>query len=235
MPVLDVVGIDSCYGRSLIIHDLSLSVDRNECVALFGRKGAGKSTLLKTLAGIVRPTHGEIRLNGTVISGMESTKIAQAGLVYVPEDRRIFREMTVAENIEVGKRPPADAPPSWALADVFDLFPELGETRNERADRLPNCIHEFLMIGRALLGQPRVLLLDEPTQDLTESGIERLATALRQLKATGLAIVLSENNVPFAWQVADRAYVIERGTILRSGTMADLAADDEIRRDFLPA
>jgi branched-chain amino acid transport system ATP-binding protein len=231
MPVLEVEGVDSCYGRSLIIHDLSLNVDGGECVALFGRKGAGRSTLLKTIAGIVKPTHGEIRLNGRVISGLEPQAVTEAGLAYVSEDRRMFRELTVTENLEIGQIAARPNERGWSVSSVFDLFPELARVMNQQAGGLAADVKGLLALGHALLRQPCALLLDEPTQDLTPASIARLGAVIRQLKSAGLAILISESDLSFTGHEADRAYLIEKGAIRWHGAAADLGSDDKIRED----
>jgi branched-chain amino acid transport system ATP-binding protein len=232
-PLLSVRGLDSFYGRAQILSGLALEVQPGEIVALLGRNGAGKSTTMKSIIGLVRPAAGEIRFRGAPIAGAPPHDIARLGLGYVPEERRIFTELTVLENLEVGRQPARDGLPRWTPERLFALFPSLGAMRQRLGGRMSGGEQQMLTIARTLMGNPALLLLDEPSEGLAPKVVEQMAATIAQLKTEGLAIVLSEQNLHFATLVCDRAYVIEKGRIRYHGRMAELAADSEVRRAYL--
>jgi branched-chain amino acid transport system ATP-binding protein len=204
-------------------------------LALLGRNGAGKSTTLKSIIGLVRPSGGEVRFAGRRIDGLPPHRIARLGLGYVPEERRIFDELTVAENLEVGRQPPRAGAPHWTEENLFRLFPNLAEMAGRAGGRMSGGEQQMLTIARTLMGNPLLLLLDEPSEGLAPKIVETMALAIRDLKSEGLSIVLSEQNLHFAALVADRATIIEKGRIRYEGPMDELRRDAAIQREYLSA
>jgi len=231
--MLEVERLHAHYGRAHILDDVTLAVGRGEVVALMGRNGAGKSTTLKCVMGLLRPTNGRIAFEGHEITGLAPHAICRLGLGYVPEDRRVFPDLTVRENLEVGRRPPREAAPSWTPERLFALFPNLAELQDRPAGRTSGGEQQMLTIARTLMGNPRAILLDEPSEGLAPVVVEQMARTVRELKREGLGVLLSEQNLPFARAVADRAVIIEQGQIRYRGTMAGLAADAEVRAAYL--
>jgi branched-chain amino acid transport system ATP-binding protein len=232
--MLEVAGLHAHYGRAHILADVSFAVGRGEVVALLGRNGAGKSTTLKAIMGLVPPTRGRITFDGRAIAGSPPYQIARLGLGYVPEDRRVFPDLTVLENLEVGRRPARDEPgPPWTPARLFRLFPNLAASGERRAGEISGGEQQMLTIARTLMGNPRALLLDEPSEGLAPVIVEQLARTILELKGRGLTILLAEQNLRFARLVADRALIIDRGMIRHSGALAELAADERLRTAYL--
>ncbi len=231
--MLSVRGLNAYYGRAHILADVALEVTTGEVVVLLGRNGAGKSTTLKSIIGLVRPAAGEIVFDGRRIDRLEAYAIAQAGLGYVPEDRRIFTELTVMENLEVGRQPTRANAPAWTPERLFALFPNLAEMRDRPGGRMSGGEQQMLTIARTLMGNPSCLLLDEPSEGLAPVIVDQMAAAIRALKKEGLSVLLSEQNLHFAAEVSDRAYIIEKGRIRFAGTMAELAADADVRAQYL--
>jgi branched-chain amino acid transport system ATP-binding protein len=231
--MLEVAGLHSHYGRAHILDDVSLEVAAGEVLALLGRNGAGKSTTLKSIIGLVRPSGGRICFAGHEISGLAPHQIARLGLGYVPEERRVFPDLSVQENLEVGRQPVRADAPVWTLDRLFALFPNLAELSNRPAGRTSGGEQQMLTIARTLMGNPRAVLLDEPSEGLAPVIIEQMAATILELKRDGLTILLSEQNLAFAHAVADRAVIIETGRIRYRGTMAELAADEEVRTAYL--
>lgn len=231
--MLDVASISAGYGRAQILFDVSLSAAPGEVVVLLGRNGAGKSTTLKTLAGLVRARVGTIKFNDQHIERLPSHRIARLGLGYVPEERRIFSELTVAENLEVGRQPPRPGIAPWTFERLLALFPNLGEMRERLGGRISGGEQQMLTIARTLMGNPTTVLLDEPSEGLAPLIIAQMVRAIRELKRDGLSVLLSEQNLHFAQAVGDRAYIIEKGHIRYEGTMASVASDLTIREQYL--
>jgi branched-chain amino acid transport system ATP-binding protein len=231
--MLSIRGLNTYYGRAHILADVAFEVATGEVVVLLGRNGAGKSTTLKSIIGLVRPASGEIEYDGRRIDGLEPYRIAQAGLGYVPEDRRIFTELTVLENLEVGRQPPRPNAPAWSAEKVFGLFPNLAAMQDRLGGRTSGGEQQMLTIARTLMGNPACLLLDEPSEGLAPVIVDQMAAAIRALKKEGLSVLLSEQNLHFAAAVSDRAYIIEKGRIRFAGTMAELAANGEVRAQYL--
>ena len=219
--MLEVKGLNAAYGRARILFDLELEARSGEVAVLLGRNGAGKSTALKALIGILRPLSGEIRFEGRRIDGLQPHQIARFGLGYVPEDRRIFTDLTVAQNLEVGRQPPRAGAPLWSPAKLFELFPNLGRMQDRLGARMSGGEQQMLSIARTLMGNPRAILLDEPSEGLAPVIVEQMARTIRELKAQGLTVLLCEQNLHFARQVADRAYVLEKGRVRFAGTLDD--------------
>ena len=230
---LTVQGLNAFYGRAHILFDVSLSVGKGEVVALLGRNGAGKSTTLKSIVGLVAAARGKRDLDGQDISTLPSYRIAQAGLGYVPEERRIFTNLTVMENLEVGRQPPRPGAPEWTPERLFELFPNLAEMRDRPGGRMSGGEQQMLTIARSLMGNPHTILLDEPSEGLAPVIVEQMARTITKLKSEGLTVLLSEQNLFFAHALSDRAYVIEGGRIRYQGTMAELMADEAVRQAYL--
>lgn len=231
--LLDVRGLHAYYGRAHILADVALSVAAGEIVVLLGRNGAGKSTTLKSIMGLVRPATGTVTFDGAEITGRAPHAVARAGLGYVPEERRIFGELTVLENLEVGRQKRREGAPAWTTEKLFEIFPNLAELRDRPGARMSGGEQQMLTIARTLMGNPRAILLDEPSEGLAPRIVEQMAMTIKSLKSEGLTVVLSEQNLYFAALVADRAYIIEKGRIRYSGTMAELGANDEVKTQYL--
>jgi len=232
-PMLELADVHAYYGRAHILADVTLAVGRGEVVVLLGRNGAGKTTTLKTIIGLVPIARGEIRFGGRRIDGWPPYRIASSGLGYVPEDRRIFTELTVTQNLDVGRQPPRPGAPVWTPEKLFALFPNLAEMQHRPGGRTSGGEQQMLTIARTLMGNPSCILLDEPSEGLAPVIVDQMAAAIKELKSEGVAVLLSEQNLRFATEVADRAYIIEKGRIRFSGTIAELAANAEVRNTYL--
>ena len=239
-PVALLRATDLCawYGAAQILFDVSLDVRRGEVVALMGRNGAGKSTTLKALMGLLARRKGDIRFLDHDVSKARPHDVARLGLGYVPEDRRVFGDLTVRENLEVGRQPPrawADGTPApvWSEERLFTLFPNLGEMPDRPGGRMSGGEQQMLTVARTLMGNPYVVLLDEPSEGVAPVIVEQMAHMILALKADGVSILLCEQNMHFAELVSDRAYVLEKGQIRWSGTMAALADAEDVRRAYL--
>lgn len=233
--MLEIAGINSFYGKAHVLRDLSFKVPRGEVVALLGRNGAGKSTTMKSVMQLVQTTSGSIKFQNQEISGFPAHKIAKLGLGYVPEERRVFTDLTVSENLLVGRQPPREGAVQWTHEMLFDLFPNLAERRNNRGKALSGGEQQMLTIARTLMGNPLFVLLDEPSEGVAPVIVEQMATVISQLKSDGLTILLSEQNLHFAQLVADRAVIIESGEQKYAGTLKELNAHPEIRDAYLAA
>jgi branched-chain amino acid transport system ATP-binding protein len=231
--MLTVAGLGAQYGRAQILEDVALRVEEGEVMVLLGRNGAGKSTTLKAIMGLVRPSAGRVTFRGQEIAGREPFEIARLGLGYVPEERRIFGELTVQENLEVGRRPAPPGMPPWTPERLFALFPSLADMRRRPGARMSGGEQQMLTIARTLMGNPRLILLDEPSEGLAPVVVERMAATIGALKRDGLSILLSEQNLHFAGVVADRATIIEKGRIRWEGTMPALQAAAAVREQYL--
>jgi len=231
--MLELRHISAGYGRAQILFDLDLELRAGEVAALLGRNGAGKTTTLKTAIGLLSPTSGTILFNGEHIHDLQPYQIARLGLGYVPEDRRIFTDLTVTENLEVGRQPPRAGAPRWTPEKLCELFPNLGRMRGRRGGSMSGGEQQMLTIARALMGNPSALLLDEPFEGLAPLIVDRIAKTIRELKREGLSVLLCEQNLRFARLVADRACIIEKGRLCYAGTMAALDADPALRERYL--
>jgi branched-chain amino acid transport system ATP-binding protein len=231
--MLSVRGLNAYYGKSHILQGVDLDVGAGEVVSLIGRNGVGRSTTIKAIIGEVAPV-GSIRFKGIEIAGLPSYRIARLGLGYVPEDRRIFTDLTVEENLEVGAKTAAGAPrAAWTPERLFAVFPNLAEMRGRRASQMSGGEQQMLTIARTLMGNPEAVLLDEPSEGLAPVIVELMAEAVRRMKAEGIAVLLSEQNLSFASAIADRTYIIEKGAIRHEGSMAEIAADAALREAYL--
>ena len=231
--MLKVAGIHSYYGQAHILSEVSLEVGGGEVVVLLGRNGAGKSTTLKSIIGMVRPKRGTIEFAGKRIERAAPYRIARMGLGYVPEERRIFTDLTVLENLEVGRQSARAGAQTWDFERIGALFPNLREMPHRMGGRMSGGEQQMLTIARTLMGNPSCVLLDEPTEGVAPVIVDQMTEAIRGLKAAGVAILLSEQNLHFALAVADRAYIIEKGEIRFSGSVAELRAKPEIQSQHL--
>jgi branched-chain amino acid transport system ATP-binding protein len=236
--LLDAHGICAWYGAAQILYDLNLQVRRGEVVALMGRNGAGKSTTLKTLMGLMERRRGTIAFMGRDISNAQPHRIAAMGMGFVPEDRRVFTDLTVTENLEVGRQPPRHWPdgspaPAWTPQELYQLFPNLGDMTERLGGRMSGGEQQMLTVSRTLMGNPFLVLLDEPSEGVAPVIVEQMAQMILELKAKGVSILLSEQNLHFAELVSDRAYVLEKGQIRFEGSIDELAQAEDIRRAYL--
>lgn len=236
--LLQARGLQAWYGAAQILYGLDLQVRRGEAVALMGRNGAGKSTTLKALMGLLPRRSGAIDFMGHDISRSSAYTAARLGLGFVPEDRRVFGDLTVLENLEVARQrarrwPDGSPAPQWSPERLFQLFPNLAEMPRRPGARISGGEQQMLTIARTLMGNPLLLLLDEPSEGVAPVIVEQLAQTILELKAQGLGILLSEQNLPFAQLICDRAYVLEKGQIHYQATMAELLANEQVRRDYL--
>ena len=237
-PLLKARGLAAWYGAAQILYDVDLEVGRGEVVALMGRNGAGKSTTLKAVMGMMQKRRGTLSFMGRDISKSQPYEVARLGLGFVPEDRRIFTDLSVMENLSVGRQPERSWPegqpaPSWTPERLFKLFPNLGEMRERLASRMSGGEQQMLTVSRTLMGNPHLVLLDEPSEGVAPVIVEQMANMILQLKREGLSVLLSEQNLHFAELVSDRAYVLERGQVRFAGTLDELARDEAVRREYL--
>lgn len=237
-PLLMVSQLNAWYGAAHILFDVDLEVQRGEVVALMGRNGAGKSTTLKSIMGLMAKWKGAVHFMGKRLSGLQPYEIARAGLGFVPEDRRVFADLTVTENLEVGRQPPRHWPDGtaareWTPEQLYQLFPNLGAMQGRLGAYMSGGEQQMLTVARTLMGNPFLVLLDEPSEGVAPLIIEQMVHMILALKKQGVSILLSEQNVHFAQLVSDRVYVLEKGQIRYTGTMDELAGNEEVRRSYL--
>jgi branched-chain amino acid transport system ATP-binding protein len=231
--MLELKRISGGYGRARILFDLDLELRAGEVTALLGRNGAGKTTALKTAMGLLPAFSGKIYFRKNVISGLQPYQIARLGLAYVPEDRRIFTDLSVMENLEVGRQAARAGAPRWTPESLYGLFPALGRMRCRRAGSLSGGEQQMLAIARALMGNPAAILLDEPFEGLAPLIVDRIAKTIRELQRDGLSVLLCEQNLRLARLVADRACIIEKGRLCYAGSMADLDSNPALGERYL--
>ena len=228
-----VEAIHTAYGLSRVLFGVSLEVHAGECIALIGRNGVGKTTTMRSIIGLTPPASGRVMWKGRDIARLGPHRICRMGIGFVPEDRRIFPELTVWENLDIARRAGPDGKTTWREEQVFALFPDLEEIRDRRGGVLSGGQQQMLTIARTLMGNPELLLLDEPSEGLAPLIVEQLRQRVAELKATGLSIVLAEQNLQFVMALADRVYILEKGEVRFTGTPADLQADKSIVQQFL--
>lgn len=231
--ILDVENLTAGYGPAQVLFGVSLALAPGEVLALLGRNGAGKSTTLKAIIGLIPPGAGHVRVRGRDVAGWPAHRIARLGLGYVPEDRRVFPDLTVLENLEVGRRPPREGRAAWTFDRLAALFPNLAALRDRRGEAMSGGEQQMLTIARTLMGNPDAVLLDEPSEGLAPVIVEQMAEAVLRMKAEGIAVLLAEQSLDFAAAVADRATVLDRGAVRWTGAMATLAEDEALRASLL--
>lgn len=231
--MLTLDKVNSYYGRAHILNDVSFELAPGETVALLGRNGAGKSTTLKSIIGLVKPRTGSVKFEGTDISRAPAHEIAKLGIGYVPEERRVFTHLTVMENLETGRQKAPEGADPWTPERLFDIFPNLANMRDRLGGAMSGGEQQMLTIARTLMGNPILLLLDEPSEGLAPVIVEQIGGMIAMLKQAGLSILLSEQNQHFASLVADRALIIEKGGIQYDGKMAALMKDTKTRKAYL--
>jgi branched-chain amino acid transport system ATP-binding protein len=230
---LRVEAIHTTYGLSQVLFGISLEVRAGECIALIGRNGVGKTTTMRSIMGLTPPSSGRVMWKGRDIAHFGPHRICRLGIGFVPEDRRIFPELTVWENLDIARRSGPDGRTAWREEQVFALFPDLKDIRDRRGGVLSGGQQQMLTVARTLMGNPELLLLDEPSEGLAPLIVEQLRQRVAELKATGLSIVLAEQNLQFVMALADRVYILEKGEVRFAGTPADLQADKSIVHQFL--
>ena len=227
--MLRVEGIHTYYGLSHILFDVSLEVSQGEIVGLLGRNGAGKSTTMKSIGGWIPPKQGSITFKGQPIVGKKAFQLVRDGIAYVPDDRRVFADLTVDDNLEIAFKRSA----GWTKERVYDIFPALGDIKTRRAGNLSGGEQQMLTIGRALMSSPELLLLDEPTEGLAPLIVRDLENQILKLRDAGISILLSEQNVKSALRLITRVYVIDNGRIRFAGSVADLEANEDVKKKYL--
>jgi branched-chain amino acid transport system ATP-binding protein len=231
--LLEVSELHARYGKSHVLHGVTLGVDRGEIVCLLGRNGVGKSTTLKSIMGLVRPSAGHVRFDGQSVAGLPPYRAARRGLGYVPEERRVFPTITVKENLLMGVRRGTTNGGGWTLERVYDFFPRLRERERQRAGTLSGGEQQMLTIARTLMGNPRLLLIDEPTEGLAPMIVELVEQILSEVHRGGTPILLVEQSIETALALAQRVYVMSKGQIVFHGTTRELAENDTVRRQYL--
>ena len=234
-PLIAVEDLHTYYGKSHILHGVTLHVRPGEVVGLLGRNGVGKSTTLKTIMGLVRPTEGSIRLEGAPITGMAPHKLARLGIGYVPEDRRIFRLLTVMENLRTGldRQGVSDEKKQALLDKVFNYFPVLGERRNQAGGTLSGGEQQMLAIARAMMLEPKIILLDEPTEGLMPRMVSQISNIINVLHRENVAILLVEQNVPLTLEASERVYIMEKGVVRHQCAACDIDVNDPVIKQYL--
>ena len=231
--VLQVRGTDGFYGSSQVLFGMSLTVRKGETLALLGRNGAGKSSTMKAIAGILTPRVGSIQLQGREIGGSPPHMVARLGVGYVPEDRQIFPDLSVHDNLEIAEKKGADGQAPWNIERVYEMLPLLTQLKGRMGGQLSGGEQQLLTIGRALMGNPSLLLLDEPSEGLAPIMVQKIGELVDALRQLGTTIVLAEQNLHFCLGLADSAVVIDRGSAVFSGTIDALSADDEVKKRYL--
>ena len=233
MAYLELNSINTFYGRSHILFDVSLSVEKGEVVSLLGRNGAGKSTTFRSIIGLTPPQSGEVIFRGERVNGLRAFRICRKGIGFVPEDRRCFPDLTVRENLEVAARREKETSAPWTIERIYALFPRLEERQRNRGSQLSGGEQQMLTIARTLMTNPEVLLLDEPSEGLAPLIVALLADMIMQIRREGVTVLLAEQNLHFCAKVADRGYVIDKGSVKYEGSMSDLLSNEEIKEKYL--
>ena len=234
--MIEVKGIHSYYGKSHILHGVSLELKQGELVCLLGRNGVGKSTTLKSIMGIVRPTHGSIRFDGKELVGSQPYQIARLGVGYVPEDRRIFKSLTVHENLLMGTQKAKNSDSAervWTIDKIYEIFPNLRERRSNKGSHLSGGEQQMLTVARTLMGNPKLILVDEPTEGLAPLIVKDVLEMLSAVRKSGVTVLMVEQNFKAAIKVADRFYIMAKGQMVFEGGMAALLAAEDVRKNYL--
>jgi len=231
--LLEVEGLHAHYDKSHILRGVHLTIGKGQIVSLLGRNGSGRSTTLKAIMGLVPPSAGSVRLDGVDLAGVRAFRIARAGLAYVPEEREIFANLTVDENMRIGVQTARRGVPQWTPEQMYGYFPQIRERRDTQAGMLSGGEQQMLTICRSLLGNPRVILIDEPTECLAPKVVEVVTEVIRDICRQGVAVLLVEQKLTIALRIAERVYVMGHGQIVFEGTPAALRAAPDVRRDWL--
>lgn len=231
--ILEMEGVNSYYGSSHILFDVSLGIEPGQVVVLLGRNGAGKTTTLKTIMGLVHPRSGKITFRGQRIEGLPSYRIARLGIGFVPEDRVIFPDLTVRENLEIGQKKGKEAAASWTQDKVFGFFPALQKFQGRNGGTLSGGEQQMLTIARTLMGNPEFLLLDEPVEGLAPLIVRMLGEIITQIKDQGMTLLVSEQNVKFSFRIAKRVSIIDKGAIRYEGSVEELKSNEEVKKKYL--
>lgn len=231
--ILEINNIDTYYGQSHVLQGISLSVEKGEVVSLLGRNGVGKSTTLRSIMGLTPPRKGSIKFQGKEIAGKKPFEIARLGIGYVPDDRRIFPDLTTFENLEIARRMSTKKQGHWNIDTVCDLFPVLRELGSSKGTHLSGGEQKMVAVGRALMRNPELILLDEPVEGLAPLVVSALSKAIREIRDTGVTVFLADQNVRFCRKIADRGYIIEKGTIQYHDEMKNILQNEEIVKKYL--
>jgi branched-chain amino acid transport system ATP-binding protein len=231
--LLEIDNIHTFFGKSHILHGVSLGVEKGETVTLLGRNGVGKSTTLKSIIGLAPPQQGSVRFKGDDVAGLRPYEICRLGVGYVPEDRRVFPNLTVRENLLTGIKRNEQAHNPWTIERIYEYFPQLADRDRHKGRYLSGGEQQMLTIGRTLMGNPELLLVDEPTEGLAPALVEMVAKILLEINEVGVSILLVEQAMDVALKLAERTYVMSKGTIVFQGTGEELYTDDEVRRRYL--
>ena len=231
--ILEVENIHTSYGLSRVLFGISLHVAQGEVVALLGRNGVGKTTTLRSIMGLTKPQSGSVRWEGKEIIGMQPFQIAQAGIGLVPEDRKIFSDLTVWENLDVAAKQLRTNPPQWTIERVFELFPALESLKSRRGGYLSGGEQQMLTIARTLMGNPQLILVDESSEGLSPVIVQQLVSQITKLKKEGMTIVLSEQNTDFSLKLSDRVYILEKGKVRYEGKTEEFRKDEKAQRAYL--
>ncbi|MGB7912226.1 MAG: ABC transporter ATP-binding protein [Desulfobaccales bacterium] len=233
MAFLELSSINTYYGRSHVLFDVSLAIEKGEVASLIGRNGAGKSTTFRSIIGLTPPQTGAIVFNGARINGLRAYQICRRGIGFVPEDRRVFPDLTVRENLEVAARREQEMSSPWTVQKVYSFFPRLQEREKNLGSQLSGGEQQMLAIARTLMTNPELLLLDEPSEGLAPLIVSLLADMILEIRKEGVTVVLAEQNLHFCAKVSQRVYVIDKGSLKFEGEMADLLANEEIKGKYL--
>ena len=233
LPLLAVDGLHAHYGKSHILHGVTFEIGRNEVVSLLGRNGSGRSTTMKSIMGLVPPSGGTVSLNGRELSRARPYEICRAGIAYVPEEREVFANLTVDENLRMGEQAAVQGATRWSAADIFDYFPRLKERRNTKAGSLSGGEQQMLTICRSLLGNPLVILIDEPTEGLAPKVVATVAECIKDMQRKGVSVVLVEQKLAIALKVSSRVCVMGHGRIVFEGSPKQLVEDQKLLADWL--
>lgn len=231
--MLDVADLHAAYGHVKVLNGVSFQVPPGTIATILGRNGSGRSSTCKAVIGLLPPSRGSVRVDGRDLAGLPAHEIARAGVAYVPEDRQIFRNLSVEENMILGMKPGRHGRPAWTMDELYDVFPRLRERRNVKAGYLSGGEQQMLTLFRSVLGNPDVILVDEPTEGLAPKVVEALAETIQEMKRRGLAILLLEQKLAVVMRLTDRVYVMGRGEVVFSGSVEAFQADDEVRRAWL--
>ena len=233
MAQLEVRSICTSYGLSKVLFGVSFNVESGQCVSLIGRNGVGKTTTMRSIIGLTPASVGRILFEETDITGLPTHKIAKLGIGFVPEERQIFPELSVWENLDIARRKPRHGIPTWGEEQVYELFPDLSEIRNRAGGVLSGGQQQMLTVARSLMGNPKLLILDEPSEGLAPKVVETLRDKIALLKNAGMSIILAEQNLQFVLSLSDYCHIMEKGTIKFSGTPNDLRKNSQVQEKYL--